>query len=144
MNYMQSDSKILIDTNVLVYSIDKDSEKHQNATDAIKKQFENKMAVVSAQTIAEFIYVTTEKKKKLTMEQANQFAMDVIDNSELIYYQEKEALRANEIKHAYSVPFFDALLVATMERAKIFTIITENEKDFKLVPWITVINPFKK
>jgi predicted nucleic acid-binding protein len=48
------------------------------------------------------------------------------------------------VQAIYKIPFWDALIVATMEENSIDTIITENEKDFKKVKWIKTINPFKK
>ncbi len=34
-------------------------------------------------------------------------------------------------------------LTILMRKNNIYTIITENEKDFKKIPWLKVINPFK-
>ncbi len=40
--------------------------------------------------------------------------------------------------------YWDALLAATMKENGIFIIYTENEKDFKKISWLEVINPIKK
>ena len=50
---------------------------------------------------------------------------------------------ATKISEEYNMSYWDSLLAATMKENGITTIYTENEKDFK-VPWIKVINPFKK
>jgi predicted nucleic acid-binding protein len=42
------------------------------------------------------------------------------------------------------VPFGDALIAACMLERDIHTIVTENERDCKKIPGITVLNPFKK
>ena len=41
------------------------------------------------------------------------------------------------------VPFWDALIAASMLDAGISSIVTENERDFRRVPGINVINPFR-
>ncbi|MBI2597750.1 MAG: PIN domain-containing protein [Candidatus Diapherotrites archaeon] len=140
---MLTDSKALIDTNILVYALDKDSEKHEKAKETIKNQCEKGSAIVSAQNLAEFVFVVTEKKKKLSAEQANQFVFDLSDNSAVLSYSTSEIIRASQLKFEYKTNFFDSLIVATMEKAGVFTIITENEKDFVKINWLKVINPFK-
>jgi predicted nucleic acid-binding protein len=41
-------------------------------------------------------------------------------------------------------PFWDALIAACMLENGIEIIVTENERDFKRIPGITVTNPFRK
>ena len=43
----------------------------------------------------------------------------------------------------YRATFWDALIAACMLEKGIKTIVTENERDFKRIPGITIINPFK-
>ena len=52
-----------------------------------------------------------------------------------------DLLRAVKINVEYGVPYWDAQLLAVMDAGGIRTVITENEKDFKRVPWVTVIDP---
>jgi predicted nucleic acid-binding protein len=48
-----------------------------------------------------------------------------------------------EIADNVRAPFWDALFAACMLERGIEVIVTENEKDFKNIPGITVVNPFK-
>lgn len=56
---------------------------------------------------------------------------------------EKTVVEAINNQAIYGIPFWDALIVAAMEQNSLDTIITENEKDFKKISWLKVINPFK-
>ncbi|MBI5635810.1 PIN domain-containing protein [Candidatus Micrarchaeota archaeon] len=139
---MQAGSLALIDTNVLVYAVDGGSSKHEAAVRIVAERCRSETCLVSAQNLAEFVCVVTEKHKKLTGEQANQFVSDLASNSIVLAYKASHVLRANQLRQAYATPFFDSLLAATMEDAGVYQIITENEKDFRKIPWLTVINPF--
>ena len=48
-----------------------------------------------------------------------------------------------DIVEAARAPFWDALIAACMLEHGIEVIVTENEKDFKNIAGITVVNPFK-
>jgi predicted nucleic acid-binding protein len=52
-------------------------------------------------------------------------------------------VKAMEIVESVRAPFWDALIAVCMLEHGIEVIVTENEKDFKNVPGITVMNPFK-
>jgi predicted nucleic acid-binding protein len=48
-----------------------------------------------------------------------------------------------EIVESVRAPFWDALIAACMLEHGIEVIVTENEKDFKNISGITIINPFR-
>ena len=51
-------------------------------------------------------------------------------------------LKAIELVKLYRAPFWDALIAACMLEYGIGTIVTENERDFRKIPGLKVINPF--
>ena len=53
-------------------------------------------------------------------------------------------MQAIELVKLYRAPFWDALIAATMLEHGIDTIVTENERDFKKIPGITIINLFQR
>jgi hypothetical protein len=53
-------------------------------------------------------------------------------------------MKAMEIVESVRAPFWDALIAACMLEHGIEIIVTENEKDFKKIPGITVVNPLWK
>lgn len=57
--------------------------------------------------------------------------------------QEGTVRQAIELVKLYRAPFWDALIAASMLEHGIHTIVTENERDFRRIPGIVIINPFK-
>jgi len=59
----------------------------------------------------------------------------------VIGYDPGTIMDAVGIRARYSLPFWDALLVATLKQHNIGTIYT-GDSHVKKVPWLTVIDPF--
>lgn len=136
----------LIDTNILVYAYDKSNQKkHKLAKEIVKTTWINQNGVLSIQNLAEFYSIITRKvQKPIPISKAKQIILDLIEGFEILRYSEQTIISAIDNQLIYGFPFWDALIVATMEENGIDVIVTENEKDFKKVEWLKVINPFKK
>ena len=138
------EEKRLIDTNILVYAYDKASEKHAKVVMLLKDTLLSGNCVASIQNLAEFSRLVTEKLPKIIpFEQARNILLELSECLEIIYYDAHTVADALSLCESHKIHFFDALIAATMENEKIRIIITENEKDFVKIPWLTVINPFK-
>jgi len=143
---MTEDSELfLVDTNILVYSYDKDEPtKRGKAEELLSRCFSGEISLaISIQNLAEFVSVTT-RKSKLSFEQARINASDIIDtpNFKKIGYKAETIISAIEIMKEFKSSFWDSLLAATMRENGIFNIYTENVSDFK-IPWIKAANPLK-
>lgn len=136
----------LIDTNILVYAYDKsDLKKHKLAKEVVKAAWLTQSGVLSIQNLAEFYSIITRKiQKPVSTSQAKQIILDLSEGFEILKYSEQTIISAINNQMIYKIPFWDSLIVATMEENSIDTIITENEKDFKKVEWLNVINPFRE
>ena len=145
---MTEDTRPLIDTNILIYAFDVDErEKNKIASKLVEKVISNEIAIVlSTQNLSEFYYIIT---KKIPNPLSHQDAKNTI--SKLIFLSNIKILRikavtiikAIDISIEFNIAYWDALIAAVMQENKISIIITENEKDFKKIPWLTIINPFK-
>lgn len=140
-------NNILIDTNILIYSINVDSPKHIQA----QKFLRENIAVlnISHQIILEAIRVLTHQKFPHPMK-----IRDALSSIKVIY----EALRiilpnqstfyfTIELIKTYKITgnrIFDAYLAATALSNGLDTIATDNEKDFKDIEEIKIYNPFSK
>jgi predicted nucleic acid-binding protein len=138
----------LIDTNILCYALDAgEPEKRAVAVELLSQCWHNEIAlVVSVQNLAEFSVVMTEKVKHPVPDAiVKQFIQNIVsfDGWTVINYDPGTIMNAVEIRHKYSLHFWDALLAATMKQHTIWTIYTE-DSHFKNVPWITIIDPFAK
>lgn len=145
MKFMtDTEDLFLVDSNILIYAYDKEYiAKKRNAEGLINRCFDAEiMLAVSNQNLAEFVHVTT-KKAKLNLEQSKVIVNDIIDSVGFIKinYSAKTIIAAIDIANEFKMSFWDSLLAATMRENGIFSIYTENAKDFKM-PWIKAVNPF--
>jgi predicted nucleic acid-binding protein len=136
----------LIDTNILCYALDSgEPEKRAVAAELLSQCWRSEIALaVSVQNLAEFSVVMTEKvRQPLPDEVVTRFIRDIVsfDGWTVIGYDAGTIMAAVDIRHTYSLHFWDALLAATMKQHSIGTIYTE-DSHFNKIPWITVINPF--
>ncbi|MEK7539736.1 MAG: PIN domain-containing protein [Patescibacteria group bacterium] len=134
---------IFIDTNILVYAYQADEkEKHKIAKKLVEECFEGKKEYfISNQILAEFIFVTKYKKSvpaeeskiKEIVEEINK-----INSWKKLNYSNKtveKALKEN------GKSFWDNLISATMKENNVYTIYTENVKDFSKIDGIKPVNP---
>ena len=135
MNFMK-----LIDTNVLIYLCDnRNLDKKNKSVEAVS----NGEFVVSIQNLAELSRAMSEKAR-ITPTKIKEYITGFAESYRRITYHESTLLKALDLKEEFGLHFFDSLIVATMQENGIYEIITENEKDFSKIPFIKVINPFKK
>ncbi|MFA5049973.1 MAG: PIN domain-containing protein [Candidatus Micrarchaeia archaeon] len=139
-------TKTLIDSNILIYAHQKkDEEKCVLSAKIVNHLIDNGDIVLSVQNLVEFSRVLSEKSVPLIdNDLIRQYVFDLIEVSSIIEYNSNTVMNALSISKQYSIHFFDALLVATMQENGISKIITENEKDFEKMSWLEVINPFKE
>ncbi|MEK6924334.1 MAG: PIN domain-containing protein [Candidatus Micrarchaeota archaeon] len=134
--------RALIDTNVLAYACDETDAKSQVALKAIAGT--DGGGVVSIQNLAELASILTRKKGGVSGEKAQMVLRRVRDALEVVSYDDDTVLQAVAINREYGTHFYDALIAAAMREAGLRTIITENSKDFRGIPEINVVNPFKE
>jgi len=134
-------TKVLIDTNILVYSAMTMDKKHNLAVDMIDELMDSNICVISIQNIVEASRVLLEKvNPKMNSNSVNDFISRFLKNLLVINYTPETIIKANLISEGYKIHFFDALLIATMQENGITSILTENISDFKKVPGIKVIS----
>ena len=148
---MREGSKVdlsLVDTNILVYAYDQsEKKKHEIAKELLKKCFEGKIKyALSTQNLSEFFVEIIKKIEfPLSKRDVSEIIKEIIEFDNLIILDIKPntIISAVEISNKHDMSYWDSLLAATMKENGITEIYTENEKDFKL-PWVKVVNPFKK
>ena len=146
MTGMQDDK--FIDTSVLVYAFDNaDQKKHAITTNFINNIL-NKggRVIVSNQVLLELYNVLTRFiSKPLAAEEAKSIILDFFDSQDWIKldYSTSTTKRAITVATDIKVSIWDVLIAETMRENDIYVIVTENEKDFRRIPGITVENPFK-
>ncbi|VVB90629.1 PIN domain protein [uncultured archaeon] len=140
------DELALIDSNLLSYVFDEsEPEKRKVCSELVADCWKNKRKLaVSVQNLSEFYVVVTKKiSKPIPAKVAGDFIELIIDFQgwHVITCNAQTIKSAIAISTKYGIHYWDALLAATMRENNVFSIYTENDKDFKKISWIKLINP---
>lgn len=141
--------KFLFDTNIIIYAHDiSELEKKDICARLLENVYENELTgVVSNQILGEvFKGLTKNIEKPISVEEAKLVIENIIDSDSWtkINYTHETVKRTILTVKVHKAPFWDSLIAETMKENGIVKIYTENEKDFKKIPGIKVVNPFKK
>jgi len=142
------DDRCLIDSNILVYAYDKsDTLKHEKCLKILRECFKgNSLLAVSIQNLSEFFVIITRKvQKPLLPSQAKIIVQDIVNSNYFVKIepQKEQVLEAINLSMEKGISYWDSLIAAAMKKHDIFCIYTENEKEFKKIEWLNVVNPLK-
>ena len=136
-------SKIFIDTNILIYTLDsKDPYKQTEAREIMKKVVELHRPVISTQVLKEFYVVATTKLKADRIIVKN--IIHNFCNMEIVQNDLELIEQAIDISIISQLSFWDSLIVAAAEKSKCESIISEDLNSGQIYRGVTVINPFKE
>jgi predicted nucleic acid-binding protein len=137
----------LLDTNVLVYAYDVSERRRREIAKALVDEVWNAGGgVVTLQNLSEFFFAVTRKvQKPVPVVDAKTIVSDILRSSRWMVIDRNAGtvMKAMEIVESVRAPFWDALIAACMLEHGIEVIVTENEKDFKNIPGLSIINPFR-
>ncbi|MDA1338261.1 MAG: PIN domain-containing protein [bacterium] len=138
-------SKVLIDSNILINATNTHSKKHKVALAFLNQ---TPQGCISVQNINEFLRVSTHPifQTPLTKAQAITQIKNFMCSFKVITPSEQTTLIHLDLLTKYnstSNQIYGNFLVATMLTHDIKTIATDNENDFKKYKEIKVYNPFK-
>lgn len=140
--------EFFIDTNILVYAFDEtEKQKHKIAQGLVRDITLGRVkGVVSNQVLGELFVALTKKLEKPIDKKTTQIIINGLIDSlhwRKINYTEKTISKAVETSISLRTPFWDSVILETMLENKVYTILTENTKDFP-IGQITSKNPFKE
>lgn len=134
-------SKILLDTNVLIYSIDEGSKYFERANNLLTT---SKELFTTSKNLSEFLSVITRiPKNPLTLNDALLVIEDFKDVMTILYPTEKSYLMFIELLQKYQptgLQIHDYEIISIGIANQISTIVTFNEKDFKKVKEIKLFS----
>ena len=136
-------SKVFIDTNILIYSMDEfDLEKREKCRFLLKSLIKESQGVISTQVVQEF-YVTATKKLgadplliKDILHSFEQFEIVTV-TLEIIY-------RAIDCGIINRISFWDSLIVITAESANCRLLWTEDLNHGQIIRGVRIENPLKE
>lgn len=143
------DDEICFDTTILGYAYDESYEKERAVCkELVNKAFHGEIkGVVSNQILGELFNILTNKiEKPVEIEKAEIIINSFIESGNWIkhnydYNTIKSAIMSVKVNKS---PFWDTVIAETMKENGINKIYTENDRDFKKIPGIKVINPLKR
>ncbi len=149
---MRPGDPVFLDTNILVYAVDRDSPFYQKAKAIVDQVDAGEMnACISPQVLGELYAVTTTPgriRRPLSLKAALGIVLSFLQADTLwkIYPKPTTINRTFALVKTYRIAgrrFFDAQIVATMLDNNVGILYTVNEGDFKSFREIEVINPFR-
>lgn len=143
-----SEGKWVIDSNIILYFLDKDSSFHQETKTIFSLFISGKIIPVVAQqniletgnTLRKIYYWSTPEIKKLLKGVIYEFNFQVIFPLSKTYITWLNLISDESLE---AIDYFDYYLSATMLDNGFRRILTANIKDFSKIPGIEAVNPFK-
>ena len=135
-------AKFFIDSNILVYTLDKKvEEKNRISRDVLRYLTLEHTTVLSTQVLQEFYSATTSKLKidKILVKNL----VHSYSNLEIVTVQFPTIEQAIDISIVYQLSFWDSLIIAAAEHARCDFLVSEDLNNGQTVRGIQVINPFK-
>lgn len=141
MNSMIATSSFTVDTNILIYSIDRSEPAKQLVADRVIRALYAKRAKLPLQCLNEFYRATT-RKRILGSIEATEFVQDALIFTASVSANPEDLFEAIRLHQIGEFQFFDALLMATAARAGCTTLFSEDLQSGRTFGLLTIRNPF--
>lgn len=136
-------ARFSLDTNILVYSVDRDSGDRHAQSRQLLARAAKRDCVLTVQALAEFFHVTT-RKQLLHPSLASAFVRDWLDVFHIASADGEAVEEAMEAVEEHRLSFWDAMLWATARRSGCSALVTEDMQHGRRLGGIEVINPFAR
>ena len=139
---MPTTSKSFIDSNILIYAVDKaDPVRRARARATIKRLVKSGMGAVSTQVAQEFFVIAT---KKLGVEPlAAKRVIDLLGQMEVVQVNLELILLAIDCSILSQISFWDALIVVSARAAGCKVILSDDWNDGQILNGVRIQNPLK-
>jgi predicted nucleic acid-binding protein len=137
------DSKVFVDTNIIVYAYDASAgEKHHKAVEIMKELWNSGHGIISTQVLQEFhVNVTKKTSKPLAPLTAKEIVKDLIKWKTVIV-DEEIILKAIDIHNEHKYSFWDSVIIASALEGGAVTLLSEDLSDKHKIKGIVIKNPF--
>ena len=133
--------RFTLDTNVLVYAVDRDSgARHDQARDLMGRAARAD-CVLTVQALAEFFHATT-RKNLLEPARARAFVGDWLDVFAVTSADAGALVDAMEAVAEHRLSFWDAMIWAAARDAGCAVILSEDMQDGRRLSGVAIVNPF--
>ncbi|MFY9972658.1 MAG: PIN domain-containing protein [Chromatiaceae bacterium] len=132
-----------IDTNILVYSIDREAGTRHEQSRALVDALIDRDCILTVQALAEFFHAVT-RKDKMPLADAAAMVNDWMQLFPVAAADGRTLDQAIRLKREHGFAFWDALLVQTARSAGVTRLLTEDMQDGRTIGTLRLENPFKE
>ena len=141
MSPQGSNSRIFLDTNILVYSDDpRDPVKQTKAINLIKDHLRSRAGVVSLQVLQEY-FVSTTGKLRLDSELAKR-RVEVFARLQVAEPTVGDILAAIDLHRLHGLSLWDALILRSAKQSGCRVLLSEDMQHGQVVDGVKIVNPF--
>lgn len=139
---MRTLSRTFIDTNILLYAVDRGaSKKRQKARALIRELLRSNSGVISTQVLQEFYVIGT---KKLAIDPlACRRVIDTFSRFELVQIDLELILSAIDCSILSKISFWDALVIVSARASGCRELCSEDLSDRQIIQGVRVVDPFQ-
>ncbi|MBB5064883.1 PIN domain-containing protein [Granulicella mallensis] len=138
---MTATSHFTVDTNILIYSVDRSDPAKQFIADKVIRALYAKRAKLPLQCLSEFYRATT-RKRILSPIEATEFVQDALIFTDSVSATSEDLSEAMRLHQTGEFQFFDALLITTAVRASCTTLFSEDLQNGRTLGSLAIHNPF--
>jgi len=132
-----------IDTNILVYSIDKDAGTRHEQSRTLVDALADRDCVLTLQALAEFFHAVT-RKNKMPGDEAAAMVHDWMELFPVAIADVRTLSQAIQLRNEHDFAFWDSVLVQAARAAGVTRLLTEDMQDGRTVGALRLENPFKE
>ena len=137
------EGRFSLDTNILVYAVDRDAGDRRDLALEIIGQSARGNCVLTLQALAEFFHATT-RKRLLSASQARSLIGDWRSVFTIVMADTNALIDAMDTVSEHGISFWDAMLWATARQAGCSALVSEDLQDGRRLGGIEIINPFSQ
>lgn len=134
-------ARSFLDTNVLVYTDDKDSPaKQRRAVALLAEHRRARTGVVSTQVLQEY-FVTV--RRKLSVEAAvARRKVELLSEFDVVVPEVSDILAAIDLHRLHGISFWDALVIRSATQAGCKVLLSEDLQEQREILGVRIVNPF--
>ena len=130
-----------LDTNILVYAVDRDAGERHDRSRALLGRAARCDCVLTVQALAEFFHATT-RKNLLPFPRAGAFVRSWLDVFQIASADTAALVDAMDAVEEHRLSFWDAMLWATARQSGCSALLSEDMQDGRRLSGVEIINPF--
>lgn len=131
-----------IDTNILVYSVDRDAGTRHEQSRVLMDALADHDCILTIQALAEFFHAVT-RKGRMPSDEAAAMVRDWMALFPVAVADARALGEAIRLKSEHGFAFWDAMLVQAARAAGVTRLLTEDMQDGRAVDGLRLENPFK-